>query len=190
MLLFFLGGEEKLDLSMFTKTPEQVKNTHFFKKKNKQKNKVARDNMPYPFLHSDHFTRPDKTSTTQLDRLALCPGNILVAVTHSGVPTGNQQYPSASTEGGCGWPQVTTGTTLDVGDEDTSLTRMVAEHRSTTQSPQKRLHFFPRPSVMRSRWKRWIKVVLVCHTPELQHAQKPRRSYPSTCCHYRRIVSR
>ena len=74
--------------------------------------------------------------------------------------------------------------TLDVGDEHTSLTRMVT---TTT--------FFPRPLVntalvMRSRWKRWIKVVLVCHTLEVLHARKPRRSYPSTCCHHRRTVSR
>ena len=85
--------------------------------------------------------------------------------------------------------------TLDVGDEQTSLTGMVAEHRSATHSPQQRLHFLLRPSVntalvMRSRWKRWIKVVSVCHTPELLQTRKPRRSYASTCCHYRRIVSR
>ena len=79
--------------------------------------------------------------------------------------------------------RVTTGTTIDVGEGYTTLTRMVAEHRSTTHSPQQRLHFFLSPSVntalvMRSRWKRWIKVVLVCRASELLLSRKPRRSYP------------
>ena len=52
-------------------------------------------------------------------------------------------------------------------------------------SLQQRLHLFIRPSVntalvMRSSWKRGIKEVLVCLTPELIQPRKPRRSSSST----------
>ena len=110
------------------------------------------DNTPCPFLHTDHFTGPDKTSTTQqphnphLHGLALCHGNILVTMIRSGcwqdihsarVPLRRKAADGPNHH----WH------TLDVGDEYTSLTRMVAAHRSTTHSPQQRLHLFLRPSV-------------------------------------------
>ena len=131
---------------------------------------MLRDNTTHPLFHTD-FTGHRDTTTSQ-DEAALARVGTFVMAT-SWLPCSFGQdtrvLPQRKVVDGPShhWQ------TLDVG-EHTSLTRMVT---TTT--------FFPRPLVntalvMQSRWKRWIKVVLVCHTLEVLHARKPRRSCPST----------
>ena len=137
---------------------------------------MLRDNTTHPLFHTD-FTGHRDTTTSQDEAAFARVGTFVMAT--SWLPCSEVRCRYIHSTRVLPRRKVVDGPshhwqTLDVGDEHTSLTRMVT---TTT--------FFPRPLVntalvMRSRWKRWIEVVLVCHTLEVLHARKPRRSCPST----------